>query len=79
MLTTRTPAGPPFCAGLATGSTIAGVVGSGHTPPGSEPNLPAARLGLFLARIGDHPVNEIHRLLPWNMAPSLETHTTQAA
>ena len=43
---------------------------------GTDPEL---YLRHILARIADHPVSQIQDLLPWNLAPSLQTHTTQAA
>src|SRR5205814_200375 len=39
-----------------------------------EPHLPT-----LPARIADHPVSQIHDLLPWNLAPSLQTPAAQAA
>jgi hypothetical protein len=32
-----------------------------------------------LSRIADHPVSQIQDLLPWNLAPLLQAHATQAA
>jgi hypothetical protein len=36
-------------------------------------------LRTVLARIADHPVSQIQDLLPWNLAPTLESKTSQAA
>ncbi len=40
---------------------------------------PELYLRTVLARIADHPVNQIQDLLPWNLAASLLTHSSQAA
>src|ERR1700677_4676409 len=40
---------------------------------------PALYLRTVLARIADHPISKIQDLLPWNLAPSLQTHTSEAA
>jgi transposase len=40
---------------------------------------PELYLHTVLARIADHPVSQIHDFLPWNLAASLQTQTTQAA
>jgi transposase len=40
---------------------------------------PELYLRTVLARIADHPISNIHQLLPWNLAPSLQNHASQAA
>jgi transposase len=52
-----------------------------YTPIGSaklnglDPEL---YLRTVLTRIADHPVSQIQDLLRWNLAPSLQTHTSEA-
>jgi len=40
---------------------------------------PELYLRTVLERIADHPISHIHDLLPWNLAPALQTHTSEAA
>jgi hypothetical protein len=40
---------------------------------------PELYLSTVLARIADHPISQIHDLLPWNLATSLQTDSSQAA
>jgi hypothetical protein len=40
---------------------------------------PELYLRTVLARIAAHPISNIQDLLPWNLAPSLQTDTSEAA
>jgi hypothetical protein len=40
---------------------------------------PELYLRIVLATIADHSVSQIQQLLPWNLAASLQTHSSQAA
>jgi transposase len=56
-------------------ATMYSLIGSAKLN-GVDPEL---YLRTVLARIADHPISSIQDLLPWNLAPSLPTQTSEAA
>ena len=40
---------------------------------------PALYLRTVLAKLPEHPINQIQQLLPWNLAPSLQNDPSKAA
>jgi transposase len=40
---------------------------------------PELYLCIVLDRIADHPIRDIAQLLPWNPAPILKSHSSEAA
>jgi transposase len=62
-------------AGGERAAAIYSLVGSAKLN-GLDPEL---YLHTVLGQIADHPVNRIADLLPWNLAPSLQTHASRAA
>jgi transposase len=56
-------------------ATMDSLIGSAKLN-GLDPEL---YLRTVLARIADHPISKIQDLLPWNLAPSLHTHTSEVA
>jgi transposase len=40
---------------------------------------PALYLRTVLVQLPEHPINQIQKLLPWNLAPSLQNHPSKAA
>jgi IS66 C-terminal element len=40
---------------------------------------PALYLRTVLAKLPEHPINQIQQLLPWNLAPSLQNDPSRAA
>lgn len=56
-------------------ATMYSLIGSAKLN-GMDPEL---YLRTVLARIADHPISNIQDLLPWNLAHSLQTHTSEAA
>jgi transposase len=65
---------PSDCGGQRA-ATMYSLIGSAKLN-GLDPEL---YLRTVLARIADHPISKIEDLLPWNLAPSLRTHTSEAA
>jgi transposase len=60
---------------MALEGVLSSLIGSA-TLNGLDPKL---YLRTVLAQIADHPVSQIQDLLPWSLASSLLTHSSQAA
>jgi transposase len=65
----------PSDSGGRRAATMYSLIGSAKLN-GLDPEL---YLRTVLARIADHPISKIDDLLPWNLAPLLHTHTSEAA
>jgi len=63
------------CCGGERAASMYSLIGSARLD-GLDPDF---YLRTVLAQIADHPISRIEELLPWNLALSLQTQSTQAA